>query len=100
MSTGTRRIERTKKSWDIGYTVRKGDNMYELVIIWANGDADVYTYATEEEAEQGGQNMVMALGSQVEWYGVREVSTRTAYTPISDYWADSMEEAGYVAEEV
>lgn len=48
--------------------------MYELVIIWSNGDKDVYTYATEEEAEQGGRGMVMALGSQVAWCGVRRTT--------------------------
>ena len=45
--------------------------MYELVVIWSNGDKDVYTYATKEEAEQGGKNMIFALGGQVAWYGVR-----------------------------
>ena len=49
-----------------------GENMYELIIIWADGDKNVYPYQTEEEARQGERNMRMAFGNQVSWAGVRK----------------------------
>lgn len=53
--------------------VKEGANMlkYELVIIWATGEKEIYTYNTEEQAEEIGQGMKMAFGNQVQWYGVR-----------------------------
>lgn len=45
--------------------------MFELVVIWENGDKDIYEYPTEEQALKAGANMVLALGAQVAWYGVR-----------------------------
>jgi len=44
---------------------------YELVIIWSNGDKNVYQYHTREEAEIGERNMRMANGNQIAWSGVR-----------------------------
>ena len=49
-----------------------GQNMYELIIIWADGDKNVYPYQTEEEARHGERNMRMAFGNQVSWAGVRK----------------------------
>ncbi len=46
--------------------------MYELIIIWTDGDKNVYPYQTEEEARQGERNMRMAFGNQVSWAGVRK----------------------------
>lgn len=46
--------------------------MYELIIIWADGDKNAYPYQTEEEARQGERNMRMAFGNQVSWAGVRK----------------------------
>lgn len=46
--------------------------MYELVIIWANGEREIYEYKTEEAAEKGGQGVKMALGNQVAWWCVRK----------------------------
>lgn len=45
--------------------------MFELVVIWWNGEKDIFEYDTREEAEQGGRNIKTACGNQVEWYGVR-----------------------------
>lgn len=45
--------------------------MYELIIIWYTGEREVYEYATEKEAERVGQNMCIAFGNQIEWYGTR-----------------------------
>lgn len=45
--------------------------MYELVIIWTDGDKDVTQYATEEDAEKAELNMKMAFGNQIEWSGIR-----------------------------
>ena len=44
---------------------------YELCVVWHGGDLDIYEYPTEEEARKGGENMKMAFGNQVCWYGVR-----------------------------
>lgn len=44
---------------------------YELVVIWENGDKDVYAYKTEEEAEEKAKGMKTALGDQISWYCVR-----------------------------
>lgn len=45
--------------------------MFELVVIWENGDKDIYPYETREAAEHGAENMRMALGNQIQWTGVR-----------------------------
>ena len=44
---------------------------YELVVVWDNGDKDVYGYDSEEEALKAGHGMKMALGNQIKWFGVR-----------------------------
>ena len=58
---------------------------YELVVVWANGDRDVYgRYDSADAAEQSGANMRMALGNQIAWCGVREkaLRTQTAFMPV------------------
>lgn len=45
--------------------------MYELVIIWSNGDKDIYQYSTREEAEKAELGMRFALGNQIVWSCVR-----------------------------
>ena len=45
---------------------------WELVVVWDTGETDVYGYETETEARAAGAGMKMALGNQVEWYGIRE----------------------------
>lgn len=45
--------------------------MWELVVIWSTGEKNIYTYDTEEAAEQGARNMAMAMGNQISWSGVR-----------------------------
>lgn len=45
--------------------------MYELVIVWATGETEVFTYNTEKEAQESGYGMRTALGNQIEWWGVR-----------------------------
>lgn len=47
------------------------DVNYELVVIWDTGEKQIYPCSTEAEAEQGGQNMKMAFGKQIAWYGTR-----------------------------
>jgi hypothetical protein len=47
-------------------------NKWELVVIWDEGDGVTYIYDTEEEAEEAGRGMKMALGNQIKWYGVRK----------------------------
>lgn len=45
--------------------------MFELVVVWDDGSKNIYEYASEEEADQAGDNMKMALGNQIAWYGTR-----------------------------
>lgn len=45
--------------------------MFELVIVWSNGDKEIYSYKTEEAAEKGAENMKMAFGNQITWAGTR-----------------------------
>lgn len=47
-------------------------NCYELVVVFCDGEKAVYLYPTAESAEYGGESMKMALGNQIEWYGVRQ----------------------------
>ena len=44
---------------------------YELVVVWATGETDVFEYRTEEEAYSAGRGMRTALGNQISWWGVR-----------------------------
>lgn len=45
---------------------------YELVVIWSDGNKDIFLYNSREEAEQGARNMRMACGNQIQWTGVRK----------------------------
>ena len=49
----------------------KEDEMYELVMVWEDGDKEIHSYKNREEAENGKRNMEMAFGAQV-WCCVRE----------------------------
>ena len=46
--------------------------VYELVIIWTNGDKDIHVYTTREKAERAEINMRIAFGNQIEWSCVRK----------------------------
>lgn len=46
--------------------------MYELVILWQDGDKDIYQYPTREQAERAGAEMRIAFGNQIQWHGVRK----------------------------
>lgn len=46
--------------------------MFELVIVWSDGNKNIYEYNSQEEAEQAGANMKMALGNQIVWFGTRQ----------------------------
>lgn len=46
--------------------------MYELVIIWSDGGRQIYGgYDTEQDAEDAGAGMKIALGNQIQWYCTR-----------------------------
>jgi hypothetical protein len=45
--------------------------MYELVMVWEDGDKEIHSYKNREEAESGKRNVEMAFGTQV-WCCVRE----------------------------
>ena len=44
---------------------------YELVIIWDNGDKNIYEYPTEEKAKRVEIGVRMTLGNQISWSFVR-----------------------------
>ena len=44
---------------------------WELVIVWETGETQVYEYETEQDADRGAQNMLMAFGNQIQWTGCR-----------------------------
>lgn len=46
--------------------------MYELVIIWSDGEKTIEVFDTEEQALKGADNMRFAFGSQIQWVGVRK----------------------------
>lgn len=50
--------------------------MYELVIIWQDGDKEIYQYDTEDRANRAGREMRFAFGNQISWYGVRKAVTK------------------------
>lgn len=44
---------------------------FELVIIWSNGDKEIWEYQTEEEAKEAEEGMHVAVGNQISWSCVR-----------------------------
>lgn len=44
---------------------------FELVVVWSDGNRDVYGYEDRESAEKSGDGMRMVFGNQIVWYGVR-----------------------------
>lgn len=44
----------------------------ELIIIWDDGEREVYDYQTIDEAEEAMESMKMAFGEQISWCGVVE----------------------------
>lgn len=47
---------------------------YELVLIWETGEKEVYSYATEEEAQTSMREFRSIFGNQISWVGVRKKS--------------------------
>jgi len=45
--------------------------MWELIVIWDDGQKDVMAYCTEKEAEEAGKGYRMAFGRQISWIGIR-----------------------------
>ena len=59
-------------------TQQKGQqtmNAYELIIIWETGEKEIYSYATEEEAETSCREFKMIFGGQISWAGTRRVTS-------------------------
>ena len=46
--------------------------MFELVVIYYDGEKCIYEYQTREQAEKGEKNIRMAAGNQVSWTGIRK----------------------------
>lgn len=40
---------------------------YELVVVWASGETQVYDCKNQEDAEKAKKNMMMAFGKQIEY---------------------------------
>ena len=47
----------------------------ELIIIWETGEKEIYSYATEEEAETACKELKMIFGCQISWAGTRRVTS-------------------------
>ena len=47
----------------------------ELIIIWETGEKEIYSYATEEEAETARKELKMIFGAQISWAGIRKVTS-------------------------
>ena len=45
---------------------------YELIVIWSDGDKEVYAYRNREKTERTAQEMKKVFGNQISWIGVRE----------------------------
>ena len=45
---------------------------YEVVIIWETGEKEIWTYATEEEAELSCKECKRVFGEQISWIGTRK----------------------------
>jgi hypothetical protein len=45
---------------------------YELVVIWETGEKEIFTYATEEEADTACREFKMIFGNQISWAGTRK----------------------------
>lgn len=46
--------------------------MYDLIIIWADGERESYAFRSREEAEQAEHNYLLAFGHQVEYVTITE----------------------------
>lgn len=47
----------------------------ELIIIWDDGEKNIYEYPTTKEACAAGDNMKKVFGHQISWIGVRKRHT-------------------------
>lgn len=45
-------------------------NYYELIVIWEDGEKQIYNYDTDIEARKGADNMKMCFGNQIAWTGI------------------------------
>ena len=46
---------------------------YELVVVWATGETDVFPCADLEDAKRRKSNMLMALGTQIQYCEPRRI---------------------------
>lgn len=46
---------------------QKGKTMYELVVVWANGETQIFEYRNREEAIKAQKNMLIANGEQIQY---------------------------------
>ena len=46
--------------------------MIELVVVWMDGEKDIYEYEDYKTAQRGLRYMRTAFGNQISWAGIRE----------------------------
>ena len=46
---------------------------YELVVIWDDGEKEVFSYPTEAEAKEAEDGYHKAFGNQLSWTGIRRM---------------------------
>ena len=70
-----KKLEQVRKDTEEVQKMLMGDKKmrYELVVVWASGDKDVYQYESREAAEKGERGMRMANGNQISWKGIRRI---------------------------
>jgi hypothetical protein len=65
------RVDTRDNVYEIPANYVKRSTIWELVLIWADGDKNVFTYSSEDEAKQAEENMLRAHGNQISWTGIR-----------------------------
>lgn len=65
------RVDTRDNVYEIPANYVKKSTIYELVLIWADGDKNIFTYSSEDEAKQAEENMLRAHGNQISWTGIR-----------------------------
>ena len=46
---------------------------YELVVIWDDGEKEVFSYPTESEAKEAELGYQKSFGNQLQWTGIRRM---------------------------
>ena len=44
---------------------------WELIVVYENGDDNIWVYESEEAAREAEQSVRLAAGNQIQWTGIR-----------------------------